>query len=50
MEAHSLLHAVASERGFDRVETMNDDSSHAQVLAAFDAAIAAAVRGPRPAG
>ena len=37
-EAHALLLGVARERGFDSVEAMNDRSSHAQVLAAFDAA------------
>jgi hypothetical protein len=47
MEAHALLLAVASERGFDKVETMNDNSTHAEVLAAFDAAIARAQRGMR---
>lgn len=42
MEAHTLLLAVAKERGFDSVELMNDRSTHVQVLAAFDAAIASA--------
>lgn len=41
-EAHRRLLAVARGRGFDAVETMNDRSTHAQVLAAFDAAIAGA--------
>lgn len=43
--AHELLRDVARERGFcgpDAVERMNDRSSHAEVLSAFDQAIAAA--------
>jgi hypothetical protein len=46
MQAHTLLLAVARQRGFDSVETMNDRSSHVQVLAAFDAAIASAASRP----
>ena len=49
MEAHALLLAVASARGFDKVETMNDNSTHAEVLSAFDEAIARAQRGGRAA-
>ncbi len=41
-EAHAFLLAVARWRGCDSVEKMNDKSTHAQVLAAFDAAIASA--------
>lgn len=48
MQAHTLLLSVARQRGFDSVETMNDRSSHAQVLSAFDSAIASAIA--RPAG
>ena len=48
--AHGLLLAVARGRGFDRVERMNDKSTHAQVLAAFDAAIANAASRPPIAG
>lgn len=36
--AHALLRAVAQERGFPDVATMNDVSDHGQVLSAFDAA------------
>jgi hypothetical protein len=42
--AHALLINVARSRGFTNVETMNDRSSHAAVLAAFDQAITAAER------
>lgn len=46
-EAHGLLLAVTKGHGFDSVERMNDKSTHAQMLAAFDAAIAnAASRRP----
>lgn len=41
-EAHRYLLAVAQWRGFDSVEAMNDHSSHAEVLTAFDAAIVSA--------
>jgi hypothetical protein len=44
--AHALLIDVARSRGFTNVETMNDRSSHAVVLAAFDQAIRAAERTP----
>jgi hypothetical protein len=40
--ARSLLADVARKRGYRDVEDMNDHSSHARVLSAFDAAIAAA--------
>lgn len=43
-EAHSLLLGAARGRGFDSVERMNDNSTHAEVLAAFDAALAKAAR------
>lgn len=41
-EAHAFLLAVAKERGFGGVGLMDDRSTHARVLAAFDAAIARA--------
>lgn len=41
-EAKDLLRAEAVLRGYSHVEKMNDRSTHAQVLAAFDAAIARA--------
>jgi hypothetical protein len=44
--AHALLIDVARSRGFTNVETMNDRSSHAAVMAAFDQAIRTAERGP----
>jgi hypothetical protein len=37
--AHGLLIKVARSRGFTNVEAMNDRSSHAAVLRAFDEAI-----------
>jgi hypothetical protein len=37
--AHELLIKIARSRGFASVEAMNDKSSHAAVLAAFDEAI-----------
>jgi hypothetical protein len=40
--AHSFLIVVARSRGFTNVEAMNDRSSHAAVLRAFDDAIALA--------
>lgn len=47
-QAHTLLLGVVRARGFVGVELMNDHSTHAQVLAAFDAAIArAGGRSPR---
>ena len=41
-EAHGFLLAVARWRGCDSVEKMNDKSTHAEMLAAFDVAIASA--------
>lgn len=46
--AHALLIDVARSRGFTNVETMNDRSSHAAVLAAFDQAIRTAERAGAP--
>ncbi|HEV2300732.1 MAG TPA: hypothetical protein VGR91_04100 [Stellaceae bacterium] len=40
--AHAYLITVARSRGFTNVEAMNDRSSHAAVLRAFDEAIALA--------
>jgi len=40
--AHSALLSVAMGRGFSDIESMNDNSSHRQVLGAFDEAIARA--------
>jgi hypothetical protein len=40
--AHEFLIRVARLRGFTSVEAMNDHSSHAEVLGAFDEAIALA--------
>jgi hypothetical protein len=40
--AHALLIRIARARGFTNVEAMNDRSSHAAVLRAFDEAIAVA--------
>lgn len=40
--AHALLLAVAEARGFSSVEGMNDHSSHAAVMSAFDEAAALA--------
>ena len=37
--ANALLLAVAMDRGFNDIESMNDNSSHSQVLSAFDEAI-----------
>ena len=42
--ARDLLADAVARRGFPDVETMNDRSSHAAVLAVFDEAIAAARR------
>lgn len=39
-QASLLLLDVAKGRGFQNIEAMNDGSTHAQVLEAFDAAIA----------
>lgn len=43
-EAGRHLGTVALERGYSEVETMNDNSTHAEVLSAFDEAIARATR------
>jgi hypothetical protein len=40
--AHGMLIKIARSRGFTNVEAMNDRSSHAAVLRAFDEAIALA--------
>ena len=40
--AHALLSHVASGRRFTSVEGMNDGSSHAEVMSAFDEAVALA--------
>jgi hypothetical protein len=40
--AHTFLLSVAMDRGFNDIESMNDNSSHRQVVAAFDEAIARA--------
>jgi len=37
--AHSFLLSVAMGRGFNDIESMNDNSSHRQVVSAFDEAI-----------
>jgi len=42
--AHDVLRDVARERGFRSIEQMNDHSTHAEVIAAFDTAIVAADR------
>jgi hypothetical protein len=42
ISASRLLLAVARERGFSKIEKMNDRSSHERVLSAFDEAIARA--------
>jgi hypothetical protein len=41
-QARRLLLAIAARHGYSSIEAMNDASSHRQVLAAFDEAIAAA--------
>ena len=40
--ANTVLLSVAMSRGFNDIESMNDNSSHRQVLSAFDEAIARA--------
>jgi hypothetical protein len=42
--AHELLLTIARERGFRSVQRMNDRSTHDEVMAAFDEAMAAARR------
>jgi hypothetical protein len=37
--ANTLLLSVAMSRGFNDIESMNDNSSHRQVISAFDEAI-----------
>jgi hypothetical protein len=37
--AHAFLLSVAMDRGFNDIESMNDNSSHRQVVSAFDEAI-----------
>jgi hypothetical protein len=37
--ANTILLSVAMSRGFNDIESMNDNSSHRQVLSAFDEAI-----------
>ena len=40
--ANTLLLSVAMSRGFNDIESMNDNSTHRQVLSAFDEAISRA--------
>jgi hypothetical protein len=40
--AHDVLREVARDRGFRSIEQMNDHSTHAEVVAAFDTALMAA--------
>ncbi len=42
--ANAVLLSVAMGRGFNDIESMNDNSTHRQVLSAFDEAIARATR------
>lgn len=42
--AYAVLLSVAMERGFNDIESMNDNSTHREVLSAFDEAIARASR------
>ncbi len=42
--ANALLLSVAVSRGFNDIESMNDNSTHRQILSAFDEAIARAAR------
>ncbi len=44
--ANTILLSVAMSRGFNDIESMNDNSSHRQVLSAFDEAIARARQNP----
>jgi hypothetical protein len=44
--ANTVLLSVAMSRGFNDIESMNDNSSHRQVLSAFDEAIARARQFP----
>jgi len=45
--ATSYLLGIANGRGFNDIESMNDNSSHKQVLSAFDEAITRASLQPR---
>ncbi len=42
--ANAILLSVSMRRGFNDIESMNDNSTHRQVLSAFDEAIARAKR------
>ena len=42
--ANAVLLSVAMGRGFNDIESMNDNSTHRQVLSAFDEAIARSAR------
>ena len=44
--ANTILLSVAMSRGFNDIESMNDNSSHRQVISAFDEAIARARQFP----
>lgn len=44
--ANTILLSVAMSRGFNDIESMNDNSSHRQVLSAFDEAISRARQFP----
>lgn len=44
--ANAVLLSVAAGRGFADIESLNDNSTHRQVLSAFDEAIARAGRHP----
>jgi hypothetical protein len=44
--ANAILQSVAMSRGFNDIESMNDNSSHRQVLSAFDEAIARVRQSP----
>ena len=46
ISANRVLLSVARERGFSKIEKMNDRSSHTRVLTAFDEAIARARGAP----
>ena len=44
--ANTILLSVAMSRGFNDIESMNDNSSHRQVLSAFDEAVSRARQFP----
>lgn len=44
--ANTILLSVAMSRGFNDIESMNDNSSHRQVVSAFDEAISRARQHP----